>query len=65
MSNKELRDLPPIKQGSGISRNISRVCQKVGILRFCTNPDNPPGVQTPGSQIKSSKDDWIRVLFQI
>ena len=36
-------------------------CTQIVLLKSCTNPDNPPGVQTPGSQLKSSKDDWVRV----
>jgi len=31
----------------------------------CTNPDNSPGVKTPGSQLKSSKDDCTRVSVHL
>ncbi|NET60898.1 MAG: CHAT domain-containing protein, partial [Symploca sp. SIO2E6] len=61
-------ELPPRGEIETAAKQFYQLLKTPGFqleLRSCTNPDNPPGVKTPGSQLKSSKDDWKRVSYQI
>ncbi|NET55238.1 MAG: tetratricopeptide repeat protein [Symploca sp. SIO2E6] len=61
-------ELPPRAEIETAAKQFYELLKTRGFQleqRSCTNPDNPPGVKTPGSQLKSSKDDSTRVSYQI
>jgi len=61
-------ELPPREEIETAAKQFYELLKTPGFQlqsRSCTNPDNPPGVKTPGSQLKSSKDDWKRVSVHL
>ncbi len=61
-------ELPPAAEIETAAKQFYELLKTPGFqleLRSCTNSDNPPGVKTPGSQLKSSKDDSTRVSVHL
>jgi len=61
-------ELPPREEIETAAKQFYELLKSPGFQLergACNNSDNPPGVKTPGSQLKSSKDDWTRVSVHL